>query len=171
MLELVRFFKSARLSLVLRMVIGATVLVAAIPKLMDIEKNSVYLLYSYDVFPIHPVNIAHFLGMVVPYLELLIGTAMLIGVLTRLAAAGWAILSLGYFMIKLDIIFIQGQNIPCGCFAGILPNLLVSQSIWIDVVTIALCVQIILFSSKNRLISPWALLPEKWKQSRLRCLW
>jgi hypothetical protein len=168
---LIRFFKSDRLSFVLRLVIGAMSLLAAIPKLMDIEKNSVYLIYSYDVFPIHPINVARFLGTVVPYLELLIGIGLLLGVFTRLSAAGWAILSLGYFLTKLDIIFIQGQNIPCGCFAGILPNLLVTQSIWIDVVAIVMCVQIVFSEGNNRFASSWALLPERWKHSCLRNIW
>jgi len=168
--KLISLIKSERLSLFLRLIIGAMALVAAVPKVMDIDRNSVYLIYSYDVFPLHPINVARFLGMVVPYLELLIAAGLLTGVFTRLSAAGWGILSLGYFFTKIDIIFVQGQNIPCGCFAGILPDLLVTQSIWIDVVSIAMCVQIFLYR-RNRLVSPWALLPERWKQSRLRRIW
>jgi hypothetical protein len=166
-----RFSKSDKLSLVLRFIIGAMVVVAAIPKLMDIEKNSVYLIYSYGIFPMQPVNIARFLGSVDPYLELLIGLGLLCGVLTRLSAAGWGILSWAYLLIKLDIIFIQGRIIPCGCFAGILPNLLVTQSIWIDVVTIPMCAQIVLANRQRRFVSPWSLLPERWRKSGLRYIW
>jgi uncharacterized membrane protein YphA (DoxX/SURF4 family) len=166
-----RFFKSDALSLVLRFVIGAVVLTAAIPKIMDIEKNSVYLIYSYSVFPMYPLNIARFLGTIGPFCEILIGLGLIFGVLTRLSAAGWGILSLAYLAIKLDIIFIQGRIIPCGCFAGIFPNLLVTQSIWIDIVSLLLCAQIVFANPKRRILSPWSFLPEKWQQSRLRYLW
>jgi hypothetical protein len=147
------------------------VAVAAIPKLMNIERNSVYLMYSYEIFPIHPVNVARFLGWVDPYVELFIALGLLFGVLARLSAAGWGILSLAYLLIKLDIIFIQERIIPCGCFTGILPNLLVTQSIWIDVVSIPMCAQIVLANRKRRFLSPWSLLPERWRQSRLRSIW
>jgi hypothetical protein len=151
--------------------IGAVALVAAVPKLMDIEKNSVDLIRSYNIFPVQPLDITRFLGLSVPYLELLLGLCLILGVFTRLAAVIWGILSLAYFVIKLDLIFIQGEIVPCGCFAGILPNLLVTQSIWIDIITLPLCVQIVFANPPAGHFSPWTLLPEKWRQSRLRFIW
>ena len=153
------------------MVLGTIAAVAAIPKLMDIKNNSIYLIYSYGIIPTYPIDLARFLGTVVPYLELLISLGLLFGVLTRLAAAGWGILSLAYLMVKLDLIFIQERIVPCGCFAGIIPNLLVTQSIWIDVISLLMCAQIILSLRNRRFLSPWSLLPETWRQSRLRSLW
>jgi uncharacterized membrane protein YphA (DoxX/SURF4 family) len=151
--------------------IGAVALIAAIPKLTDIEKNSVELVRSYNIFPAQPVDIALFLGLAAPYLELLLGLCLVLGVFTRLAAGAWGILSLAYFLIKLNLIFIQGEIVPCGCFAGLLPNLLVTQSIWIDIITLPLCTQIILANSQSRYFSLWPLLPERWRQSRLRRIW
>ncbi len=166
-----RFLKSYKLTLALRLLLAAIILAAAIPKLGDIEKYSVYMVYSYRVFPIYPVNIARFLGTIGPYLELLIGLALLFGVLTRLSAAGWGIMSLLYFCVKIHIIFVQGRIVPCGCFPGLLPNLLVTQSIWLDVISILFCAQIIWASSERRALSLWLLVPEKLRKSRLRLVW
>jgi hypothetical protein len=44
------FLNSGELTLALRLLIAALVLYAAIPKLADIEKYSVFMLYSYQ-FP------------------------------------------------------------------------------------------------------------------------
>ena len=165
------FLKSERLSFVLRILLAVTILAATIPKLTDIEKYSVYLVYSYRVFPVHPINIARFLGLVAPYLELLIGLGLLFGVLTRLCAAGWGMLSLVYLITKLHIIFVQGRIIPCGCFPRLLPEMLVAQSIWIDMITMLFCVQIITANREKRFFSLWALLPVRWQQGKLRYLW
>jgi len=146
-------------------------MLSAIPKLIDIEGNSVYLVYSYYVLPIQPVNIARFFGLVIPYIELLIGLGLIFGVLTRLSAMGWMIMSLAYFIIKLNIIFIQGRIIPCGCFSTILPDMLVTQSIWLDVISILFSVQIILAKRGKQLLSCWSLLPERWQKSKLRYIW
>lgn len=175
MVKLRGFIRSDKLSFALRLLLGAMILVATIPKFMDIEKYSVYMIYSYNVFPMslgipwgHPINIARFLGLVAPYLELLIALGLLFGVLTRLSAAGWGIMSFVYFLTKLHIIFIQGRIVPCGCFPGILPDMLVTQSIWIDVVTMPLCAQIIL--SEGEFLSAKILLPKRWKE-KLRLIW
>ena len=163
--------KSDKLTLVLRLLMVLMITAAAVPKLIDIEKNSVYLIYSYQVFPMHPVNIARLLGLAVPYLETLIALGLLFGVLTRLSAMGWGLMSLVYFLVKLHIIFIQGRIVPCGCFPGILPDMLVTQSIWIDMVTIPLCAQIIWANRERKFLSFWLLLPEKWRKTKLRYVW
>lgn len=165
------FIRRFRLVFVLRLLVGTMTLVASIPKLADIEKNSVYLVYSYYILPIQPINIARFFGLIIPYLELLIGLGLVLGVLTRLSAIGWAVLSFVYFIIKLDIIFIQGRVIICGCFSGILPDMLISQSIWLDIIGIIICLLIIMANTERNTISVWPLLPEKWRKSKLRYMW
>jgi hypothetical protein len=166
-----RFISSEKLSLTLRLVLGAMIMVAVVPKLLDIEKNSVYLVYSYRILPMYPLNVARLVGSIVPFVELFIGLGLLLGVFTRLSAAAWGILSFIYLLLKIDIIFVQGRLIPCGCFAGILPNLQVTHSIWIDIVTIPLCAQIFYYDRKRRLASIWRFLPERWRQSKLRQVW
>ena len=151
--------------------LGVVILLSAIPKLIDINTNSVYVVYSYYILPVQPINYARFVGLIVPYAELLLGLGLIFGVLTRLSAVGWMALSLLYFSFKIDLIFVQQRIVPCGCFQGLMPNMLVTQSIWLDVVSVGLCFQIILADRRRRLLSLWSALPHKWRASRLRYVW
>ena len=166
-----QFLTSGGLSLGIRYVLGAVILLSAIPKLIDINTNSVYVVYSYYILPVQPINYARFVGLIVPYAELLLGLGLIFGVLTRLSAVGWMALSLLYFSFKIDLIFVQQRIVPCGCFQGLMPNMLVTQSIWLDVVSVGLCFQIILADRRRRLLSLWSALPHKWRASRLRYIW
>jgi len=167
--RLKNFLNSGGLSLAIKLLLAAVILLAAVPKFADIEKYSIYVIYSYRVFPMHPVNIARFLGLIAPYLETLIGLGLLFGVLTRLSAIGWGIMSLVYFAVKIHIIFIQGRIQPCGCFPSIMPDMLVTQSIWIDMVTVPLCA-IVAFSKNRNFFGLGRLLPESW-QKKLSAVW
>ena len=161
---------SGKLTLVLRILLGALILYAAIPKFADLEKYSVFMLYSYQ-FPWLMPNMAHtrVLGFIAPYLELLIGLGLVTGVLTRISAAGWGIMTLVYIVVKLQVIFIQGKIIPCGCFPGPLSEMLMTQSIIIDFVTLPICAQIIL-AKQRKFLTLGSLLPERW-QHKLRYIW
>ena len=171
MLTVKGVFTNDKLTFILRLLLVVMIAAAAVPKLINIEKYSVYLIYSYQVFPMHPINIARLLGLAAPYLETLIALGLLFGVLTRLSAIGWGLMSFVYFLVKLHIIFIQGRIIPCGCFPGIFPDMLVTQSIWIDVVSMLFCAQIIWANRERRFLSIWPLLPEKWRRTGLRYVW
>jgi len=169
--KLKAFLASRGLTLALRYLLGAMILFSAVPKLIDIEANSVYVVYSYYILPLQPINFARFFGLVIPYVELLAGLGLIFGVLTRLSAAGWLALSLAYFSIKIDLIFVQGRIVPCGCFQGLIPNLLVTQSLWLDVVSVLFCVQIVLAGNGRQLLAVWSALPDHWRRSRLRHIW
>ncbi len=166
-----QFLTSSGLSLALRYLLGAVILLSAVPKLADIDLNSVYVVYSYYILPVQPVNFARFAGLVVPYVELLIGLGLVLGILTRLSAAGWMAMSLVYFSIKIDIIFVQGRIMPCGCFQGVISNMLVTQSIWLDVMSIVLCLQIVLAGKGRPLLSLWSALPDRWQNGLPRRFW
>lgn len=156
-----------KLSFIFRLLIGAMFLVAAFTKFPDIEKFSVYTVYSYELLPMHPINIARFIGQVTPYLELLIGLGLVFGVFLRLAALGAGVYSLAFFVSKLIVLFVQGRTMDCGCFPGLLA-LQINQSIFIDLVAMPMCAQIIL--TKKKFLNARALLPEKW-QKKLRYIW
>ena len=161
---------SGKLTLVLRILLGALILYAAVPKFADLEKYSVYMLYSYQ-FPWLMPNMAHtrVLGFIAPYLELLIGLGLVTGVLTRISTAGWGIMTLVYIVVKVQVIFIQGRIIPCGCFPGPLSEMLMTQSIIIDLVTLPICAQII-WAKQRKFFTLGSLLPERW-QHKLRYIW
>lgn len=164
------FLNSGKLTLVLRLLLGALILYAAIPKFADLEKFSVFMLYSYQ-FPWLMPSMAHtrVFGYVAPFLEVLIGLGLITGVLTRISTTGWGIMTLVYIVVKAQVIFIQERIIPCGCFPGPLSEMLMTQSIIIDLVTLPICAQIIL-SKGRKFFTLGSLLPERW-QHKLRYIW
>ena len=170
MTDIKSFLNSGGLTLALRLLLGALILFAAIPKFTDIEKLSVYMLYSYQ-FPWLMPSMAHtrVLGFMAPYLETLIGLGLIAGVLTRLSAYGWGLMTLAYIIVKMQVIFIQGRIIPCGCFPGPLSEMLMTQSIIIDFFILPILAQIILAKGR-RFFTLGLLLPERW-QHRLRYVW
>jgi uncharacterized membrane protein YphA (DoxX/SURF4 family) len=164
------FFNSGKLTLALRLLLGALILYAAIPKFGNIEQFSVYMLYSYQ-FPWLMPNMAHtrIFGLITPYLEVLIGIGLITGIFARLAAYGWGAMTIVYIIVKIHVIFIQGRIIPCGCFPGPLAEMTMNHSIIIDFITLPVLAQIILAKGR-RFFTVGSLLPEGW-QYKLRYIW
>jgi len=102
-----------------------------------------------------------------PYFELLIGLGLIFGVFLRLSALGAGVFSLAFFVSKLVVLFVQGRTMACGCFPGLLA-LQINQSIFIDLIAMPFCAQIIL--AKSNFLSARSLLPERW-QKKLRLIW
>ena len=111
-----------------RLFLGVIFLLSAIGKLVDLQ-GSVDAVYGFNVFPL---PFAHFAGLVVPFVELLMALGLLFGVLTRLAALGASIMSIAFFLVKAHVLFIQGRQIDCGCF-GALMSTMASVTIYMDI--------------------------------------
>ena len=164
------FLNSGKLTLVFRILIGAMILYAEIPKLADVEKLSVFALYSYQFPWLMPyMDHTRILGLIAPYLGTLLGLGLITGVLTRLSAFGWGCMAIVFIILKLHVIFIQGRIQPCYCFPGPLANLLVTQTLAIDIITLPMLAQIML-GRNRKFFTLGALLPERW-QHRLRYIW
>ena len=103
MVKIKEFLNSGRLTFTLRMLLGAVILMATIPKLTNIEVYSVQVIFSYQ-FPWFMPGMAHtrVFGEIAPYLELLIALGLIFGVFTRLSALGWGIMSILFFIIKIE---------------------------------------------------------------------
>jgi len=168
--KLKTFLNSGKLTLVLRILIGAMILYAEVPKLADVEKLSVFALYSYQFPWLMPwMEHTRILGYMAPYLGTLLGLGLITGVLTRLSAFGWGVMAVIFIILKLHVILIQGRIQPCYCFPGPLANLLVTQTLVIDIVTLPLLAQIML-AENRRFFTLGALLPQRW-QHKLRYIW
>ncbi len=167
---LLAFLNSGKLTLVFRILIGAMILYAEIPKLADVEKLSVFALYSYQFPWLMPyMDHTRILGLIAPYLGTLLGLGLVTGVLTRLAAVGWGSMAIVFIILKIHVIFIQGRIQPCYCFPGPLANLLVTQTLAIDIITLPMLAQII-FAKDRKFFTLGSLLPQKW-QHKLRYIW
>ncbi len=162
----VRLGSHKHIVLVFRLLLGGIFLLGSISKLVDIERYSVQAVYSFGILP---PGLAIFLGLVLPFIELLCGLGLLLGILTRLSALGTALMSIAFFVAK-AIVLSQGKDIDCGCFGEVV-SLLVSVSIFMDVPMLFFAVVVMLAPTQSR---HWASLdmfiPPTLKE-KLRLIW
>jgi len=91
--------------------LGAVFVAAALPKLID-PPGFAEAIWNYQLAPawlIHPA------ALTLPWLELLCGLALCLGVWIR-AAAGWLGALLLVFMTALSINLARNHPVDCGCF-------------------------------------------------------
>ena len=101
------------LGLVARLVTGGVWIVAGALKLPD-PYASVAAVRAYDLLPEAVVPTA---GHTLPVVEVVIGTALVLGVLTRGAALISSVLFVA-FIIGISSVWARGISIECGCFGG-----------------------------------------------------
>jgi putative oxidoreductase len=149
-----------------RWILGLIFLLSAIGKLIDLQ-GSVDAVYGFNVFPL---AFAHFAGLVVPFIELLMALALLFGAVTRLAALGASIMSVAFFLVKAHVLLIQGRQIDCGCF-GALMSTMASVTIYMDIPMLFMGLVIMAAPAAARhwaSLGKW--LPQEWKD-KLNLVW
>ena len=91
--------------------LGLIFVVAALPKIAD-PPSFAHMVYNYRVLPGGLINIS---AIVMPWVELFCGLALIVGVWTR--PARWIItLLLVTFIIAISINLARNNAIDCGCF-------------------------------------------------------
>ncbi len=91
--------------------LGAIFFAAALPKIAD-PPSFAHMIYNYRFLPGGLINIS---ALVMPWVELLAGLALILGVWVR--PARWIItLLLIAFMIAIAVNLGRGNAIDCGCF-------------------------------------------------------
>ena len=93
--------------------IGAVWIAAGVLKLPD-PAASVRAVRAYDLLP-EPV--VPTVGHILPVVEVAVGTALVLGLLTRAAALVSAVLFL-MFIVGIASVWARGMSIDCGCFGG-----------------------------------------------------
>lgn len=91
--------------------LGAIFVVAAWPKIVD-PPSFAHMIYNYRLLPGKLVN---FTALTMPWIELLIGLALILGVWTR-AARSIVALMLILFIVAIGINLLRDNAIDCGCF-------------------------------------------------------
>jgi uncharacterized membrane protein YphA (DoxX/SURF4 family) len=99
--------------LLARLTLGGVLFAAGYLKVGKADESQMAV-RAYEMLPI---SIANMLGLILPFVEVVIGALLILGALTRVMAA------LGGFTMVLFIIAIaqawaRGLNIDCGCFGG-----------------------------------------------------
>jgi len=105
-------FYSDRLELFIRWLIGITFIYASYHKIVE-PAHFAKIIYGYYLFPEFIINIT---AIILPYLELLSGIALILGIYPRSALLILESL-LFAFIVALSINLIRGHNFDCGCFS------------------------------------------------------
>ena len=99
--------------LAIRLVVGGVWVWAGLAKLTE-PYAAVQAVRAYQLLP---GGVAEVVGRTLPTLELVVGTALVAGVLTRVSAAVSAGLFLA-FVVGIASAWARGLQIDCGCFGG-----------------------------------------------------
>jgi putative oxidoreductase len=91
--------------------LGLLFVAAALPKLVD-PPSFAHMIYNYRLAPGAFVNL---MALVMPWLELLAGLALILGIWTRTSASLVGALLL-VFIAAISLNLLRGNAIDCGCF-------------------------------------------------------
>jgi uncharacterized membrane protein YphA (DoxX/SURF4 family) len=101
------------LATVARLVTGGVWIVAGAIKLPD-PFTSVRAVRAYDLLP---ESVVPTVGHLLPVVEIIVGLALVLGLLTRAAAVVSALL-FALFVVGIASVWARGIEIECGCFGG-----------------------------------------------------
>ena len=101
------------IGLVSRLVLGGVLFAAGYLKVFTLEKSQM----SVRAYELLPISLANFLGIVLPFAEIVLGLLLIIGAFTRyMALLGGVIMFI--FIIAISSAWARGLTIDCGCFGG-----------------------------------------------------
>lgn len=106
-----RYLTHPWLTIRVQLALGAIFVIAAIPKIAD-PPSFAHMIYNYRLVPASLINIS---ALVMPWVELLAGLALILGV-WKVAARNIAGILLAIFIIAISINLARDNAIDCGCF-------------------------------------------------------
>jgi len=101
------------LSLVVRLAMAGILIAAAIPKMTNSDESVV----AVRAYRLVPDPLESFVGVALPYLELVLALVLLVGVFVRWSAVLWLVM-MAAFVFGVIWAWAKGYNIDCGCFGG-----------------------------------------------------
>jgi putative oxidoreductase len=99
------------LTIRVQIALGLIFVIAALPKIVD-PPSFAHMIYNYKLIPFGLINA---MALVMPWIELLCGLALILGIWTGTARTIIAALLLT-FIIAVSINLLRGNAIDCGCF-------------------------------------------------------
>jgi len=106
-----RYLTHPWLTIRVQLALGAIFVVAAIPKIAD-PPSFAHMIYNYRLVPASLINLS---ALVMPWVELLAGLALILGV-WKAAARNVIGILLAIFIIAISINLVRDNAIDCGCF-------------------------------------------------------
>jgi uncharacterized membrane protein YphA (DoxX/SURF4 family) len=101
------------LGLAARLILGGVLFAAGYLKIGTPDKSQMAV-RAYEMLPI---SVANMLGLILPFVEIVIGALLILGSLTRFMAALGGF-TMFIFIIAISQAWARGLNIDCGCFGG-----------------------------------------------------
>ncbi len=111
--HLKRLFDNSRIELAARWILGISFIYASFHKIIA-PADFAKIIYGYDLFPGVLINL---IAIVLPFVELFSGLALILGIYPRPAALIINGMLLG-FIIALSINLVRGHEFDCGCFSS-----------------------------------------------------
>ena len=135
------------IELAARWILGLTFIYASFHKIIS-PADFAKIVYGYDLFPQIFINL---IAIMIPFLELIAGLALIIGIYPRSAAVIINGLLLAFIAV-LAINLIRGHEFDCGCFSVGQSGYSSSPKVTLvrDVIYLVLGIQIVLFKGSRR---------------------
>ena len=142
---------SRSITTVARLVVGLVFVIAALDKIVAPDPFA-HNIINYDMVPMSLVNL---IALVLPWIELLAGTALVLGIWVRTGSALAGAMLL-VFIAAVSTAMAQGLNINCGCFSQTGEGTKVG---WPKVLEnsgmVLLCVWMVLFPDSHASVEEW----------------
>ena len=106
-----RYLTHPWLTIRVQLALGAIFVIAAIPKIAD-PPSFAHMIYNYRLMPASLINLS---ALVMPWVELLAGLALILGI-WKTAARNVVGILLAVFIIAIGINLARDNAIDCGCF-------------------------------------------------------
>ena len=107
-----RLFENAGIELITRWILGLIFVYASYHKIID-PPHFAKIIYGYYLFPTMSINL---LAIILPFLELFCGAALILGIYPRSAVLILNVM-LFAFITAITINLIRGHEFDCGCFS------------------------------------------------------
>ena len=136
------------IELAARWILGFTFIYASFHKIIS-PADFAKIVYGYGLFPAGLINL---IAIIIPFLELVGGLALLLGYYPRSAAVIINGLLLA-FIVVLSINLVRGHEFDCGCFSAGQSGYASSPRVTLlrDIIYFVLGLQVILFGGIRRL--------------------
>ncbi|MDH3884463.1 MAG: DoxX family membrane protein [Desulfobacterales bacterium] len=140
-------FNNSWIELAARWILGLTFIYASLHKILA-PADFAKIIYGYNLFPEIFINL---IAIIIPFLELVTGFALIIGFYPRSAAITINGLLLA-FIVALTINLIRGHEFDCGCFSAGQSGYSRSPKVTLirDIIYFVFGLQIILFKGNRR---------------------
>jgi uncharacterized membrane protein YphA (DoxX/SURF4 family) len=141
-------FNNSWIELAARWILGLTFIYASLHKILA-PADFAKIIYGYGLFPEIFINL---IAIIIPFLELITGLALIIGFYPRSAAIVINGLLLAFIAV-LAINLIRGHEFDCGCFSAGQSGYSSSPKVTLlrDIIYFILGLQIILFGGIRRM--------------------